>query len=68
MLFKDGNRTYFVISKKEATEKKALAIANEHFKEKVSELEIQSGKMLDEDTVQIGCKGNLWIISRRGER
>ena len=44
-----------------------MKIANEHFKTKISNLEVQTGKMLDEETVKIGCKGDLWIISRRGK-
>ena len=67
MLFKNGNRSYFVIPKKDAAKKRALAIANEHFKTRADGLEIQTGKMLDEETVKIGCKGDLWIISRRGK-
>ena len=66
MLFKNGRKSFYVISKKE-TRAKALTMANEFFKTKVSDLEIQSGKMLDADTVKIGCKGDLWIVSRRGK-
>lgn len=66
MLFKNGNRSFYVISKKTSREK-ALKIANEHFKTKISNLEVRTGKMLDEETVKIGCKGDLWIISRRGK-
>ena len=50
---------------KEVNREKALKIANSHYKTKLNNLEIQSGKMLDEDTVQIGCKGDVWVISRR---
>lgn len=66
MLFKNGNRSFYVFSKDEPL-RKAMREANKHIKTKLENLEIQSGKMLDEDTVQIGCKGNLWIISRRGK-
>lgn len=68
MIFKNGMRAYFVISKKEATEKQALIKANEHFKTNKSELMIQSGKMLDAETVEIGVKGDQWVVSRRGKR
>ena len=64
MFFKNGNRSFYVISK-EVNREKALKIANSHYKTKLNNLEIQSGKMLDEDTVQIGCKGDVWVISRR---
>jgi len=66
MLFKAGTRSFFVVSK-DVAKKKALSMANDHFKEKISELEVQSGKMLDEETVKIGCKGDVWVISRRGK-
>ena len=65
MLFKNGRRSFYVISK-EYSKSKAITKANELFKEKTTELEIQSGKMLDAETVKIGCKGDQWIISRKG--
>ena len=67
MIFKDGKRSFYVISKKEASRDKALKIANSHFKTKADGLEIAEGKMLDEETVQIGVKGDLWVVSRKGK-
>ena len=66
MLFKNGRKSFYVVTKKESRAK-ALTMANEHFKAKLSGLEVQSGKMLDAETVKIGCKGDLWVISRRGK-
>ena len=68
MLFKDGMRSYFVLPKKDYTEKKALAKANEHFKENTKALMIQSGRMIDDETVEIGVKGDQWVVSRKGKR
>ena len=68
MLFKDGKRSYFVLPKKDYTEKKALAKANEHFKANIKALQIVSGRMIDMDTVEIGVKGDQWVVSRRGKR
>ena len=66
MLFKNGRRSFYVISK--GTKKsKALTMANELFKAKLTDLEVQSGKMLDAETVKIGCKGDMWVISRKGK-
>ena len=67
MIFKNGMRSFFVIAKAAGTQKEALRKANEHFKTKMENLEIQSGKMLDAETVKIGCKGDQWIISRKGK-
>lgn len=68
MLFKDGKRSYFVLPKKDYTEKKAIAKANEHFKANTNALEIVSGRMIDKDTVEIGVKGDQWVISRKVKR
>ena len=68
MLFKDGYRSYFVLPKKDYTEKKALAKANEHFKANIKALQIVSGRMIDMDTVEIGVKGDQWVVSRKGKR
>ena len=67
MVFKDGRRTYFVIPKKEGNAIEALIKANKYLKAKRSELEIVSGKMLDDETVKVGCKGEHWVIYRRGK-
>lgn len=64
MIFKAENRSFFVVSKR-ASKEQALTIANNHYRTKVSDLEIQSGKMIDDKTVKIGCKGDLWVVSRR---
>lgn len=64
MVFKAENRSFFVVSKRVSKEQ-ALTIANNHYKAKVSDLEIQSGKMIDDETVKIGCKGDVWVVSRR---
>lgn len=64
MVFKAGNRSFFVVSKRVSKEQ-ALTIANNHYKAKVCDLEIQSGKMIDDYTLKIGCKGDVWVVSRR---
>ena len=67
MIFKNGNRTFYVVSKKEGSADKAAKIANGYFKTAINKLEVQSGKLIDEETVKIGCKGDLWVISRKGK-
>ena len=67
MLFKNGNRSFYVLSK-DMKKSKALSKANEHFKTNTKDLEIQSGKMIDKDTVEIGAQGDVWVVSRRSKR
>lgn len=66
-IFKNGKRTYLVF-KKDIGRRKALSKANEYFKEKVSELEIESGRMIDEETIKIGTAGTHWVVSRKGKK
>ena len=66
-LFKNGNRSYLVF-KKDIGRRKALSKANEYFKEKVSELEIQSGRMIDDETIKFTTTGTHWVVSRRSKR
>lgn len=67
MIFKAGKRTYFVIPKSKGTSDAVIKIANRYFKARKMDLEIQSGKMLDDETVKIGCKGDVWVVSRKGK-
>lgn len=59
----DDGRTFIAISK---TFKKdyAITVANKYFKKKKSDLEIRSGKVTG-NTLEIGVKGDRWVISRR---
>lgn len=66
-IFKNGNRSYVVIPKS-LTKAQALTEANNHFKEKKANLVIESGRMIDEETIEIGNKGYLWVVSRKGKR
>lgn len=68
MLFKDGWRSYYVIPKKDATEAEAAVIANRYFKVSSKGLVVQSGRMIDKDTVEIGVKGDQWVVSRKGRK
>ena len=68
MVFKDGWRAYFVVPKKEATAAEAAVIANRYFKVSSKGLVVQSGRMIDRDTVEIGVKGDQWVVSRKGRR
>ena len=63
MIFKGNKRTYFTVEKT-YTKEQALRIANKHFKVRLDSLEIQSGKIKG-DTLEFGCRGNVWVISRR---
>ena len=63
-IFKNGCRTYVVLSKA-LTRAQALTKANEHFKAKVTQLEIQSGKMIDDETIKLGKTGTFWVVSRK---
>ena len=63
-IFKNGKKSY-VVMPKSLTRDQALKEANRHIKTKKADLEIQSGRMLDAETVVIGKKGYLWVISRR---
>ena len=65
-IFKNGNKTY-VVMPKSLTRDKALKEANNHFKTKKENLVIESGKMKDAETVEIGKKGYLWVVSRKGK-
>ena len=53
------------MKKAEYSKTDAVKIANEHFKKKKEDLIVQTGKMIDEETIKIGCRGNLWVVSRR---
>lgn len=46
---------------------KALTIANKHFKEKKSNLEILPGK-LKRGMLEIGTEGNKWCVQRKGRK
>lgn len=64
--FKDNKgRRYIAINKAEHSKIDAVKIANVHFKKKKEDLIVQTGKMIDEETIKIGCRGDLWVVSRR---
>lgn len=65
-IFKNGVKSYVVIEKS-LTREQALKEANNHFKEKKTNLVIQSGRMIDPETIEIGKTGYLWVVSRRGK-
>lgn len=66
-IFKNGNKSY-VVMPKSYTKEQALKEANKHFKESKASLVIESGRMIDEETIEIGNKGYLWAVSRKGKR
>lgn len=65
-IFKNGRKSYVVMSKS-LTRQEALKEANKHFKEKKANLVIESGRMKDAETIEIGVKGYLWAVSRKGK-
>ena len=65
-IFKNGNKSY-VVMPKSLTRQQALTEANKHFKEKKANLVIESGRMRDAETIEIGDKGYLWAVSRKGK-
>lgn len=69
-LFKNGNKVFAVFPKSEFKREEAIKEANKHFKVAGKDLEVQQGKMLDENTVVFSpaYKGNMWVVSRKGAK
>lgn len=65
-VFKDTTgKTYIAILKATVGDKKkALRIANEHFKRAVKDLEIFSGNIA-KDELKLRVNGNAWVITRK---
>lgn len=62
----ETGRTYVAVSRK-VDKETALKIANEHFKTKKADLNIEVGRTLGEDDLIVPNKtGNVWAISRKG--
>jgi len=62
----DTGRTYVAVSKK-VDKETAIKIANEHFKTRKADLNIEIGRTLgDEDLVVPHKTGDVWAISRKG--
>lgn len=65
-MFQDENgKTYIAVDKVFNTKGEALTVANRYFKTRKDNLEIKSGKLVGE-TLEIGVKGDLWVVSRKG--
>lgn len=60
----ENGRSIVAIDKK-IDKEKALTIANEHFKTKKSNLEIQRGRTLGDELIVPNKTGDVWAISRR---
>ena len=65
LVYTDGKRSYVAVSKTYSKDE-AITIANEHFKTKKSNLEIQSGKALKNRLeFDVNGQNSCWIVSRR---
>lgn len=62
----EKGRTYIAILK-DCTKRQALTRANKHFKTKISDLHVVSGRITDDGELEIGygIKGNVWVVSRK---
>jgi hypothetical protein len=66
-IFKNGNRTYVAIPKKECHfHTEARIRANERIKTSKTNLVVTTGK-IDGDTLTVGVKGDVWVVYRRGK-
>ena len=62
-IFKAGHKTYIAVSK--ALKKPdALTYANKYFKAKKAYLRLQEGQ-INGDELDVGVKGDVWVVSRR---
>lgn len=66
MLYKDENgKTYIAYLKSELTKDEALTIANYHFKVRKDELKVINGKLNADGMLEIGGRGNMWVVFRK---
>ena len=66
MLYKDENgKTYIAYFKSEMTKDKALTIANYHFKVRKDELKVINGKLNVDGMLEIGGRGDMWVVFRK---
>lgn len=65
-MFKDSHgRTYIAVAKENCSKEEAIKVANRHFKIKKNLLEVQSGKLNKDNDLEIGVRGDLWVVSRK---
>lgn len=62
-IYKAGNKTYIAISK-DLKKSEALTYANGYFKAKKDHLRVQEGHLRG-DELEVGVKGDVWVVSRR---
>ena len=66
-MYKDEHgHTYIAVIKENCTKAEAVKVANNHLKTKKDNLVVQSGK-LNGETLMIGVRGDLWVVSRRAK-
>lgn len=66
MLFKDENgKTYIAYFKSELTKDEVLTIANYHFKVRKDELKVINGKLNEDGMLEIGGRGDMWVVFRK---
>ena len=66
LCFLDENNKAYVAVSKDCNKDRALTIANRYFKTKKDLLKIQSGQIMSGGVLNIGCKGDTWVISKKG--
>lgn len=64
----DNNKAYVAVCKDSCTKDKAITVANRYFKTKKDLLKIQSGQIMSGGVLNIGCKGDTWVISKKEVR
>ena len=62
-IYKAGNKTFIAISK-DFKKSEALTYANGYFKAKKEALRVKEGHVRG-DELEVGVKGDVWVISRR---